>query len=523
MALELNIQINGLPSAKPGLRYTVFDAVASATDPLVIIDGGNIDVPASGAVKIPFEGRTLGSIVGVRFDEYDGTNSATSKGAQVWLPVTDDGAATDPVEFTYTPQPQVTKLVMLGASIEDAVVAGREGLLNKMLTIEGLPGITVRDESTGGRHIDEIQAHWDSVKSDYTADGDKTLVFTHMMANDIIGYHPWSVVSTANREKLNTWMSGLLSSIAANGNVVANVEATFQSFASPWGSISSWNDETTGSKPFNDNILKPNTVGLTPTQWVAETDTPYFTSYNWSYNYGKSLLSDGTHWTDIGTELLARVWIKNVANFIKGLSPVSVAKLSAAEAFNFVPTPLPTIIAPYSTINTAPHKDAVGGNYWRFTASNSAVKLAPLEGFVPSSLTVTSTANIMLHGSNSSSVFPNSEPKASLSTCGAIKQFFCYTQSTTYVDMLTIGGLTPLQACDIGFASYYTVAENRWIEFSVNGNETSTVQCNASLGHAQNVQWGSFTADENGELKIRCRKIGSGYIAHFNGLHVIPK
>jgi hypothetical protein len=101
MALELNIQINGLPSAKPNLRYTIFDEVAGSTDPLVIIGGGNIDVPASGAVKIPFDGRTLGSIVGVRFDEYDGTNRATSKGAQLWLPVTDNGEVS---VLTYAPK-----------------------------------------------------------------------------------------------------------------------------------------------------------------------------------------------------------------------------------------------------------------------------------------------------------------------------------------------------------------------------------------------------------------------------------
>ena len=94
--------------------------------------------------------------------------------------------------------------------------------------------------------------------------------------------------------------------------------------------------------------------------------------------------------------------------------------------------------------------------------------------------------------------------------------------SSSYIHLMTLEGFYPNQEVDIGFAGYYTKEESRVTSYIVNDDEDNFVLTNGSTASAANVAWGSFTADENGLIVIKAKKL-SGYRGHFNGLHVIPK
>jgi hypothetical protein len=145
-----------------------------------------------------------------------------------------------------------------------------------------------------------------------------------------------------------------------------------------------------------------------------------------------------------------------------------------------------------------------------------------MEGYAPTSITVTSTANVLTHGSNTESIYPFTGTYEASLEHYIVKRYYGSTTSSDYVDLMTINGLNAGQSALVGFASYYGVVDTRKIMFSVNGDEINTVECNASFGHVDNVKWATFTANESGQLVIRCKKT-SGYLAHFNGIQVIPQ
>ena len=419
----------------------------------------------------------------------------------------------------FAPQPQITTLVMQGASIMDAVVAGHTTLMERMFLVHGLT-IDVRDESTGGRHVDAIQSHWETVKANYAADGDAVLVHSHILANDIIASHPYSTMSQFEIDKLHGEVASLLGSITANTNLPLVVNATFQD--NERVDDSNWTNEANGSKTFNEIFTDPTTRTLSPAQWDTARDEAYASNYNWSYNYNKLLSSDGVHWTVVGSELLRRIQVDTVAAFIKGEAAPIIPKLTASEAYNIAAEPLPVLLAQSVFTATSPNKAVVGGNYFQIVGATNDAALAPLSGYNPTSLRLTSAGNTLEHGTNTTNAYPDDGVWEGSLEHAHVKRTYGQLASTTYVDLFVISGLNPNQQADIGMASYYETVDNRRAEFMFNGDTANTLICNASLGHADNVKWGTFTADANGEIAVQIRKT-TGYRAHWNGTHIIPK
>jgi hypothetical protein len=420
---------------------------------------------------------------------------------------------------TYAPQPQVTTVVMQGASIMDTVVAGHNSLMEKMFAVHGLT-LEVKDESTGGRHVDEIYAHWETVKATYAPLGDTVLVHSHIMANDIIGYHPYSTMTQGGKDKLHGDVANLIGSISANTNLPFLVNATFQD--NERIDDSNWLDESIGSKPFNETFTNPVAISLLPAQWSASRNDAYASNYNWSFNYNKLLSTDGVHLSGVGSELLRRIQVDTMAAFIKGEQAPFIHKLTASEAYNIKAEPLPVLLAQSVNIQTSPNRAVVGGNYFQIAGATNDVPLAPLEGYNPTSLRLTSAGDALTHGTNTTTAYPEDNVWAGSLNHGSVKRKYGSINSTDYVDLFVISGLNPNQGADIGMASYYGVVDNRRIEFMFNGDTVNTLLCNASLGHADNVMWGTFTADANGEIAVQVRK-SSGYRGHWNGTHIIPK
>lgn len=419
------------------------------------------------------------------------------------------------------PLPNVSSVVILGASISDGVVSGKTQLMSRAFKNNGLD-ITVHDESTGGRHVDEILTHWDSVKSGYAAGGDSVLCFSHCLGNDVSGFHPYSSMSEADVSGLVGEVNALMSSISGNGNVPVLVEATFRGYDNDISDGHTWYNEDNGSLPFNENIINPISKLLEPYQFWTPTDSPSNSDYNWSYNYGYLLLEDAVdriHYTSEGSSLLRRLWVDNMSAMIKGEDPVTFTKKSAAAAVGVQRTPKEFIIGESSTTATGPNTSIPDGNYWRITADNVDEILIPIDGYTPNSITISSTADVLTHSTNSS-YLDDGVYTATLDNF-SIKKAYGYTFSETYVELYKLSGFYANQPVSIGMASYKDSTENRIIEFMFNDDSVNTLTCNAKIDSGSNVQWGDYTADANGEITVKAKKNG-GYVAHWNGMHVIP-
>lgn len=420
-----------------------------------------------------------------------------------------------------TTQAQVSDVVILGASISDGVVLGKSSLMEAQFRLHDI-SVEVHDESARGRNLAGINAHWNTVKGGYSHLGDAVLCVSHCMGNDISTLHPYSATSSFNVELMKAELNTLTASVTDNSNLSLLVEATFRGYNSSRGDDYTWHNEENGSLPFNSNIGNPAAELLQPPQYDADNQKPFVQCYNWSFNYGKILLEyseDRIHFGEEGSELLRRLWVDNIAAFIKGENPIVVDKLTLSEALAVERTVQEVIFGEASTNDTGVHNSMPLANYLNISSPTTATPLLPISGYEPCAIKLTSAGDILAHSSNTAYDDNGDEPTLEN---WRLQRAFGYMSNTEFQDFFVVSGLESNQLVDIGMAAYRGNTSNNWSQFRMNGNDAALINVNGHVSAGENVAWAGAQADENGEIRVEMRKSGGAY-GYWNGCHIKPK
>tara|TARA_B110000503_G_scaffold138057_2_gene223443 strand:- start:5107 stop:6666 length:1560 start_codon:yes stop_codon:yes gene_type:complete len=409
-----------------------------------------------------------------------------------------------------------TNIVMLGASNSDGVVSGTSSYMERLFAKRGVNNTNIVDASVGGRHVDEIHASgWLPIKDSYTGDASTYVVLTDTLGNSISGLKPYSTATGASIENVRSELQALIDDIVANGNTPILFETTFRDY--DVNGVSSIDDESLSSLPFQQDILYPIVQSMLPAQWSETLSRPWFSLYNHTYNLSKLIHTDGVHHTPVGYELLRRLEVDLLCRFIKGEPSITFDKFTADEANQAVAGPQSVIITESSTSNTGPSRAMPYANYFNINDNNVAVSLVPAHGYNPGSITISSAGGELAHSTNSGFTDDGLDPVDL--TNWRIKQAYGYVTHTDKFNLFKLEGFLPNQTVSIGMASYKSDStESRIAEFTF--NTSVTIATNAKPDSSENVVYADVTADENGEIAVTMQKI-SGYAAHWNGCHVI--
>ena len=409
-----------------------------------------------------------------------------------------------------------TNIVMLGASNSDGVVSGTSSYMERLFAKRGVNNTNIVDASVGGRHVDEIHASgWLPIKDTYTGDASTYVVLTDTLGNSISGLKPYSTATSASIEKVRGELQALVDDIVANGNTPILFETTFRKYEV--NGVSSIDDESLSSLPFQQDILYPIVQSMLPAQWSETLSRPWFSLYNHTYNLSKLIHSDGIHHTNVGYELLRRLEVDLLCRFVKGEPSIIFDKFTADEANQAVAGPQSLILTESSTSNTGPSRVMPYANYFNINDNNVAVPLVPESGYNPGSITISSVGGELTHSTNSSFTDDGLDPVDL--TNWRIKYAYGYVTHSDKFNLFTLKGFLPNQVVSIGMASYKSDStENRRSLFTF--NDTVTSETNAKPDDPSNVVYADVAADENGEIAVTMQKT-SGYAAHWNGCHVI--
>jgi hypothetical protein len=532
VALKLNIQITGLTEAKPNLRYTIFDSVASEEDPLVIIGSGTVDLPLSGLIELPIEGKAFGDTVGVNFSEFDGVSLENAKGAQVWVQVS--GEADTPTvvpavvigqSVTLPAQTQIVNIVALGASILSYIFSGRSTLIKNMFADKGLT-VNIYDESQGGRHVNEVLAHWETVKTNYTAMGDTCVCIGHVIGNDGTGYHPYSSMSAAQRTALIQDVQDLTDSVTGNGNIFMPIEASFRGYDNDTlGEYYTWENEDNGILPFNTFIMNPASQNATPAQYDTINSKSFLQWYNFTYNYGVDYLEtipNRIHPTGDGIEFYRRFLVDNIAAYIKGEPNIVHEKQVWTDAI--VSKRIPQAFWVTSTYNvptgagfTYPYSNSLDASD---TSMAEGAFMLPIVGYQPNSIKLGKGPIVMTYGTSSNIATDTSLASFPSTYTGR----YMYCVNSTMEEFITMTGFYPNQDVEITIIAASGGGNYNVSTFQFNDDVDNTL---AIIARLSDTSWGTRTvpADENGQIVISMKgytSSGGATRGYFNAMKVVP-
>jgi hypothetical protein len=418
----------------------------------------------------------------------------------------------------FVPQPQVDTVWMLGASIFDAIVAGRNNLMSKQIALNGVTGVSVVDQSTGGRHVDEILAHWETVKASVTGQNN-VIVACHLLANDAIGSHPWSTMTQAARDSLIADTDTLLAGIIANGNIPFIFNNTFIDFDDD-----TYLDETKGVLPFNENINYVQAQLMPLYQWNAAKGMPAGELYNYSFNINHLESTDNIHWSDSGSELLRRVVTKQLAQFILGEQPITFDKLANPRTKNFIPQNI--MIVPISNTASIPSTQSPNVMYWEFDDTTVSARTVPVAGYDPCSLTIDSAGITSWGYTTDGTQTDDGDYSATLDNYLVKRNRLSTSNANTYQPFFTIKGGVANAPLSLDIACYeLTNSQSNYAAFSLDGVTDEVVINSGSNtaglpGAVDNIGTitGSFNA--SGEFTLYGRRRSGSYACAFNGCYL---
>lgn len=439
---------------------------------------------------------------------------ATSNDITIGEPIPDEGETSPYQPLGIVP----STVIWLGASNSDGAISGHVTYLKRMFDTMGYPDVTMVDASVGGRHADAILADgWNPIKDTYTNDPNVFVILIDAPGNDITsrvnGYDGYAGTPEASLTEMQNNLQALYDAVVNNGNTCLLYETTFRNYTV--NGVTAAEDESLGSLPFQVNLWYPIIENADTTQWNVSDDRPFASLYNMTYN-NQETQTDGIHYNNEGNELNRRASLEMLKRWIEGSDPLVFEKLTYAEVQGGIAEPQSVLFGESNTTSTSPHTSIPFANYWRISADNTNATLVGIDGFKPSSVKITSTADVLSHGSNGS--FTNDGDYSPTLNNYVIRQLYGYTLGTDLLDIFTISGLTPNSTVSVGIASFGDTTEHRVSEFTFNANET--IQCDASNDSGSNIVYTDVVVDSNGEIAVTMQKL-SGYTGHFNGCHII--
>ena len=97
------------------------------------------------------------------------------------------------------------------------------------------------------------------------SDASTYVVLTDTLGNSISGLKPYSTATGASIENVRSELQALIDDIVANGNTPILFETTFRDY--DVNGVSSIDDESLSSLPFQQDILYPIVQSMLPAQW----------------------------------------------------------------------------------------------------------------------------------------------------------------------------------------------------------------------------------------------------------------
>lgn len=208
----------------------------------------------------------------------------------------------------------VTEAWIFGASIEVGLGSGQwSEVMSKYLKDEYALDVKIVTKAWGGQWVHAIEDKWDIEKSAVTGRSD-LLVITMPIGNNISNTRTWDDNMTPqDREDLNAAYLQFMNNITGNGNLVAPVNTTFRNY-----DFTSVNNESSGSLPYNENIIYPYAQSVEPSMFAD--GKPKFNPYDLTRNWYTYTFMDGDeiHLSNMGSQLMRTYYMNTLASIIKG-------------------------------------------------------------------------------------------------------------------------------------------------------------------------------------------------------------
>jgi len=411
--------------------------------------------------------------------------------------------------------PGITEVWIYGASIEAGIVNAFNAAMQSYL--KGVHGLDLKlvNKGSSGQTLSGVQTRWNNEKATIAGRSD-ILIVTMPIGNNISISRPWSTMTTAAKNSLIADYAAFLASVSNNGNIVMPVNTTFRDYDGVGATI---NNEANGSLPFNEAVIYPAAIAVTPI--MAMNGTPFADPYNIARNWYSKVLMDDVHYTSDGYQLLRNYWLDSIAARVKGRPPILVPRVASPELHQTTTAKecflyfVNSLGQQYFVSNT------VYGAVVRLGTSTDVIAMQTVSGYEPTS--VTSTCYNVGGGASNAGVLSTGNTSSTL-LHDDVRDKPMVVSVTTATPVQKFSGYAPNQPVTVTFVACRSTTEtNRWGEYSID-NFASFVEANAALvaGNEPLIHTITGAADSAGEFtfSVRC-KAGSSY-AYINGIRVIP-
>ena len=390
-------------------------------------------------------------------------------------------------------------IVFVGASIIEGSFGRDLTTPNTIATQEfRSAGINVDVYGYGfsGATASEIASNLLAAMSSFT---DKTLFIVHGGGNDVTSNRPFSGMTQPAIDTVSADYQTLVDAAATRSDDCMLCNITFRPYSDGRDSTV-FNDESLGSRPFNDNILLPKIAQSLPSSINVDGNC-VIDLYNWSRNEYKKLIgADGIHPNDYGDLELIRFMSDRVGYLFSGSAK-------------------PAPIIPRDAITFAVNvQDAINGGQ---------INQLPVEDFnsglnIPLNKDFGSTEIVNLSISSTAAGLTTSYGATSPSSIyfGDL-DFNAATKNSIYIEAgesatFTYSLLEPNKDYVVKFLGSRVAVDTRVTRFTIG---QSFVDVNTSPDPAEQPKELTATADSNGELVITMT-VQEGSHGYINAIQV---
>lgn len=238
------------------------------------------------------------------------------------------------------PQPTYQRVVIIGASLENAMYGKSLTVPNQWATDALANGLPVYGYATSGLRTRGLIPSVGEAIAAFPNPGE-TLWIIHPTGNDVTGNIEYGQRSVAELNAIRTDLNEFLD---AFGLHLPHVIPILSSFRAYWGlgytTREIFNAQEKGAKPFNDNVFAPIYAARTEAIWRYGTGVDAMCFYDWVRNDFLNILqTDGIHMTGTGSERTRAEQMRRLRLWLAG---TPAAQITPAPVDN----PAPVVFTP---------------------------------------------------------------------------------------------------------------------------------------------------------------------------------
>lgn len=225
-------------------------------------------------------------------------------------------------ETALPPEQDSTRFIMIGASILNNTFFNSGVAIDKIN--QDYPGnnVSIHNDAVVGSNIAWWRTNINTVLNNYDYDPTiATYCIIHVGGNDVTDTRPYEDLTSTQINNLTEGLIFILDAIEAKGFTPILNDLTFRDYGN------SIEDESEGSAPYNDNIIKPLILSRTPEFAFPDGQSfwqPYVIVYN---NESTWLSTDGIHFTGTGVTGWKNHFVNTICKYIfTGIPPTKIEK-----------------------------------------------------------------------------------------------------------------------------------------------------------------------------------------------------